>query len=80
MLLPELFTTVHHLSVMLGYLATIGWEVYAPDLRAVAGQDGTPPLARMRMEDLVSVAGEVLDALGRPAIVLGHGTGWINRA
>ena len=60
---------------MLGYLATIGWEVYAPDLRAVAGQDGTPPLARMRMEDLVSVAGEALDALGRPAIVLGHGLG-----
>ena len=74
-LLPELFTTVHHMGVMLGYLATIGWEVYAPDLRAVAGQDGTPPLARMRMEDLVSVAGEALDVLGRPAIVLGHGLG-----
>jgi pimeloyl-ACP methyl ester carboxylesterase len=74
-LLPELFTTGYHLGVMLGYLATIGWEVYAPDLRAAASRDSTPSLARMRMEDLVNLAGEALDALGRPAIVLGHGLG-----
>lgn len=74
-LLPELFTTGHHLAVMLGYLATIGWEVYAPDLRAAAGQDATPSLGRMRMEDLVGLAGEALDAIGRPAVVLGHGLG-----
>lgn len=74
-LLPEFFTTTHHLTVMLGYLATIGWEVYAPDLRAVAGQGSTPPLARMQLQDLVDVAGEALDALDQPAIVLGHGLG-----
>jgi pimeloyl-ACP methyl ester carboxylesterase len=74
-LLPELFTTVQHLAVMLGYLATIGWEVYAPDLRSAAGQGATPPLGRMRMNDLLSVGGEALDALGRPAIVMGHGLG-----
>src|SRR5216683_772990 len=32
--LPELFTTTRHLAVLIGYLATIGWEVYAPDVRA----------------------------------------------
>ena len=74
-LLPELFTTTHHLAVMLGYLAMIGWEVYAPDLRAAAGVDGTPGLARIRMEDLVTVAQGALAALGRPAILLGHGLG-----
>ncbi len=74
-LLPELFTTSSHLAVMLGYLATIGWEVYAPDLRAVTGRDGTPALARMGFADLATVAGEALDALDRPAIVMGHGLG-----
>jgi pimeloyl-ACP methyl ester carboxylesterase len=74
-LLPELFTTGHHLAVMLGYMATIGWEVYAPDLRAVAGQDATPSLGKMRMEDLVGLACEAIDALERPAVVLGHGLG-----
>jgi pimeloyl-ACP methyl ester carboxylesterase len=74
-LLPELFTTANHLAVMLGYLATIGWEVYVPDLRAMAGRDGVPPLGQMRIDDLLEVAGEALDALGRPAIVIGHGLG-----
>jgi pimeloyl-ACP methyl ester carboxylesterase len=74
-LLPELFTTANHLAVMLGYLATIGWEVYAPDLRAVAGLDRTPPLGQMRFDDLLAVAGEALDALERPTIVVGHGMG-----
>jgi pimeloyl-ACP methyl ester carboxylesterase len=60
---------------MLGYLATIGWEVYAPDLRAVAGSQDVPQLARMGFADLVGLAGEALDALGRPAIVIGHGVG-----
>ncbi len=35
-LLPELFTTARHLAVARGYFASIGWEVYAPDLRAAA--------------------------------------------
>jgi alpha-beta hydrolase superfamily lysophospholipase len=74
-LLPELFTTGQHLAVMLGYLATIGWEVYAPDLRAAAGNGTTPPLGRMQWDDLLGVAGEALDALERPAVVLGHGLG-----
>jgi pimeloyl-ACP methyl ester carboxylesterase len=74
-LLPELFTTGQHLGVMLGYLATIGWEVYAPDLRAVAGRGTVPALGRMQFDDLLGVAGAALDALGRPAIAMGHGLG-----
>lgn len=74
-LLPEMFTTTRHLTALLGYLATIGWEVYAPDLRAMIGQGATPPLERFSFDDLVALAGEALDALGREAIVLGHGVG-----
>lgn len=74
-LLPELFTTVQHLAVMLGYLSTIGWEVYAPDLRAAAGHEATPALGALGFADLAKVAGEALDALDRPAIVIGHGLG-----
>jgi pimeloyl-ACP methyl ester carboxylesterase len=74
-LLPELFTTTSHLGILLGYLATIGWEVYAPNLRAAAGQSPTPALARLRFADLVALAEEALSALGREAIVLGHGLG-----
>jgi len=75
LLLPELFTTTSHLSVLLGYLATIGWEVYAPDLRAVAGRPPTPALERLGFADLMALAEEALGAIGREAIVLGHGMG-----
>ncbi len=74
-LLPELFTTRRHLAVLLGYLATIGWEVYAPDLRAIAGGPNTAALGRWDFALLSAVAGEALDALGREAIVAGHGLG-----
>lgn len=74
-LLPELFTTLDHLAVMLGYLATIGWEVYAPNLRAAAATGSTPALGKMSFSDLLMLAGEVVDALDRPAIVIGHGLG-----
>ena len=74
-LLPEMFTTTRQLAALLGYLATIGWEVYAPDLRAMLGHGPTPPLEKFFFDDLVTLAGEALDALGREAIVLGHGVG-----
>lgn len=75
LLFPELFTTPNHLAVLLGYLATIGWEVYAPDLRAAAGCAPTPALGRLRFAELIGLAEEALGALGREAIVLGHGMG-----
>ena len=74
-LLPELFTTSRHLAVMLGYLATVGWEVYAPDLRSAAGTGNTPALGALRFADLHTLASEAIDAIGREVIVAGHGLG-----
>jgi len=43
--------------------------------RSAAGRDGTPALGRWSFEQLAAIAGEALDALGREAIVIGHGFG-----
>ena len=74
-LLPELFTTPRHLRLVLGYLVSIGWEVFVPDLRAAFGKGPTPPLERLRFNDLAALAGEAIDGIGRDAVVLGHGVG-----
>lgn len=74
-LLPELFTTARHLAMLFGYLTTIGWEVYLPDLRAAVGNGSTPALGEFNFKDLAMLAGEMIDAIGREAIVLGHGVG-----
>ena len=78
-LFPELFCTPRHLAILLGYLTTIGWEVYLPDLRAAIGGDsksgGGMALANFRFDDLTRLAAEAIDAIGRDAIVLGHGVG-----
>jgi len=73
--LPELFTTSRHLATLVGYFATIGWEVFAPDLHAVIGHGGTPPLEKLDFEKLTDLAAEAVAALGREAIVVGHGIG-----
>ncbi len=75
MLIPELFTTPRHLALVIGYLASIGWEVFVPDLRAAFGKGSTPPLEKLRFNDLAVLAGEALDGIGRDAVVLGHGVG-----
>ncbi len=71
--LPELFTTARHLGVLVGYLATIGWEVYAPDLRAGIGDPAAQE--KLRFDDFVGLAVEALSALGRDAVIVGHGLG-----
>jgi pimeloyl-ACP methyl ester carboxylesterase len=75
MLIPELFTTPRHLALVLGYLASIGWEVFVPNLRAAFGKGSTPSLEKLRFNDLAAVAGEALEGIGRDAVVLGHGVG-----
>jgi pimeloyl-ACP methyl ester carboxylesterase len=75
MLLPELFTTPRHLALVIGYLASIGWEVFVPDLRAAFGKDSTPPLEKLRFSDLTALAAEALEGIGRDAVVFGHGVG-----
>lgn len=73
MLVPELFTTSRHMAVALGYLATIGWEVYAPDYRQALARE--PGWERVGLERLVEVVGEALAAIGREAVVWGFGFG-----
>ena len=75
MVLPELFTTPRHLALVLGYLASIGWEVFVPDLRAAYGKGSTPPLEKLRFNDLVALAAEALEGIGRDAVIFGHGVG-----
>jgi pimeloyl-ACP methyl ester carboxylesterase len=74
-LLPDLFATPVHLDVPAGYLAAIGWEVYVPDLRHVAESSGASALGRMGFADALALADEMLAALERYAVVLGHGIG-----
>jgi len=74
-LLPELFTTPRHLGLLFGYLVSIGWEVFVPDLRAALGQGSTPALEKLRFNDLAALAGEAIDGIGRDAVALGHGFG-----
>ncbi len=87
MLLPELFTTARHLAVARGYFASIGWEVYAPDLRAAAKaartdtrasdlSDGASRASSAGgFDGLAALLAEALAALARDAIVIGHGLG-----
>jgi len=68
-LFSELFTTTSHLSLLTGYLARLGWEVYAIDL--YAHQDP----ARTSLANLIELAGEASRAIGAGAIAIGHGLG-----
>ena len=78
-LIPELFTTARHLAVARGYFATIGWEVYAPDLRAGlhAARAGSRASSfnADSFDELAAMIAEAVAALGRDAIVVGHGLG-----
>ena len=69
LLLPELFTTSSHLSLLTGYLASIGWEVFALDLYSAVER------GREHFADLLTLATEAVVALGRKVVVLGHGLG-----
>ena len=73
--LPELFTTPRQLATLIGYLTSIGWEVYAPDLYAVLGHGETTPLEKIDFAKLTDLAAEAITALGREAIIVGHGIG-----
>jgi pimeloyl-ACP methyl ester carboxylesterase len=73
--LPEMFTASRHLATIVGYFASTGWEVFAPDLNVVIGHDGTAPLEKIDFAKLTDFAAEAVGALGREAIVVGHGIG-----
>jgi len=73
--LPELFTTASHLAMLVGYFATTGWEVFAPDLSSVMGHDDVQAIEKLTFQNLVDLASEAVNALGREAIAVGHGIG-----
>jgi pimeloyl-ACP methyl ester carboxylesterase len=70
---PDLFGTNKHLSLLSGYLATIGWTVYVPDIYAsvVSAAAPRPP----NFANLLALTRELLQDLGGEAIVAGHGLG-----
>jgi pimeloyl-ACP methyl ester carboxylesterase len=74
LLLPDLFMTPRHLAVPIGYFASIGWEVYAAD---PYGYDVTTNSSGLPMDWAATLANtrELLVAIGREAIVIGHGVG-----
>jgi pimeloyl-ACP methyl ester carboxylesterase len=74
-ILPDLFTTPRHLALVVGYLASIGWEVFVPDLRAAFGRGSTPPIEKLCFNDLAALAAEAIEGIDRDAVVLGHGVG-----
>ncbi|HEV2169354.1 MAG TPA: alpha/beta fold hydrolase [Candidatus Binatus sp.] len=75
MLLHEMFMAPRHLALVAGYLTSIGWEVFVPNLRGAFGKGATPAVEKLRFGDLVAVAAEALEGIGREAVVLGHGVG-----
>jgi pimeloyl-ACP methyl ester carboxylesterase len=73
LLLPDLFATRRHLSLLAGYFATIGWTVYLADFLTANATDS--PQSQPCFADVVAQVGEMLRTLGRDAIVAGHGAG-----
>ena len=72
--LPELFTTPRHTNLLVGYLVSIGWEVYALNLHERAGAS-----ERGRRQGgfaaMVAAVERALAAIDRDAIIAGHGLG-----
>jgi pimeloyl-ACP methyl ester carboxylesterase len=68
-ILPELFTTFSHLSLLSGYLASVGWDVCM--LAPYAGIRDR----RLHLTDLCALVARTISALDREVIVLGHGLG-----
>jgi pimeloyl-ACP methyl ester carboxylesterase len=73
-LLHDLFAAPRHLAILAGYLVSIGWEVYVPDLRAAVATTGGN-IARLSFAEAVGLFDGALAALPAGAIVFGHGFG-----
>lgn len=64
--------TPRHLAVPIGYFASIGWEVYAANPYAREDASLNPPLD---WAATIADVRELIVALGRDLIVIGHGAG-----
>jgi len=71
-LLPDLFCRSRQLATMLGYLASIGWEGFAPELSSP--DDGATGLIG-GCDDFIGRVSEVIAAVAKDAILIGHGIG-----
>jgi pimeloyl-ACP methyl ester carboxylesterase len=74
LILSDLFMTPRHLAVPIGYFASIGWEVYAAnpyDSEVVDASSGPP----MDWAATLANTRDLLVAIHRDAIVIGHGLG-----
>jgi pimeloyl-ACP methyl ester carboxylesterase len=73
-LISDLFMRPRHLAVPIGYFVSIGWEVYAADPYEsdhTAASPGPP----MDWAATLASARNLITALGRDIILIGHGAG-----
>ena len=74
--LPELFTTSRHLTMMAGHLVSLGWEVYLFDIhqpRPRASAKNDPGTSAFRT--LAAEIRTALNEIGSEIITAGHGLG-----
>jgi pimeloyl-ACP methyl ester carboxylesterase len=74
LMLPDLFMTREHLAIPIGYFVSIGWEVYAADL-FVPESNAISNKALLDWAAAVTLAHDLIAALGRELIPIGHGAG-----
>jgi pimeloyl-ACP methyl ester carboxylesterase len=74
LVIPELFASRRHLALLVGYLASMGWEVYALDFHDIVA-DPANANARRGFEAKLQLLANALTALRRDVIIVGHGMG-----
>src|SRR5689334_19426718 len=71
-LLPELFSPPAHLSILAGYLLSIGWQVITIDLHAPPSDESRDDVSFAALMKRLETS---LGAVGTGLIVIGHGFG-----
>jgi pimeloyl-ACP methyl ester carboxylesterase len=77
-ILPELFTSSRHLTIMAGHLVSLGWEVYLIDAYtglkrpSVNQQSGG-----VAFRDLVEGVRSAIETIGPDVLAVGHGLGGV---
>jgi pimeloyl-ACP methyl ester carboxylesterase len=75
-ILPEVFATSRHLTVMAGHLVSRGWEVYLLDFQRPATREFVnKDTAASAFSTLANNIKTALDAIGTETIAAGHGLG-----
>ena len=75
-IIPELFTTSRHLTIMAGHLVSLGWEVYLLDIHtAPARQFRESNAQATAFFTLLKNVQHALSKIGSPLLVAGHGLG-----